>query len=212
MKHNGTGPVFGLDIDGSLGDYHGHFLRFAQEWLGREMPDPKQINPGVPLYKFMGVGKTTYRRIKQAYRQGGLKRSLPVYEHASELSHDLRKRLKTETWICTTRPYLAHGPIDPDTRHWLLRNKIQYDNIVWGERKYRDLKNLAGDRVAGVLEDLPEMAEQAIELDLPVVMLDQPYNQWYDPGGMKVIRVYDLKEAAYWAEVLVKRWKVLQDG
>lgn len=210
MKINGTGPVFGLDIDGSLGDYHAHFLRFAEGWVGKTMPDPQEINPGVPLFKFMGVSKVTYRRIKTAYRQGGLKRSLPAYLGASELSYNLRHAGKAEVWICTSRPYLAHGPIDPDTRHWLRRNRIQYDNIVWGENKYRDLNRLAGSRVAGVLEDLPPMADQALDQGMSVILKDQPYNRWYDPEGMATIRVPDLIQGWEWAETLIDNWKARQ--
>lgn len=180
MIFNGKGPVLGIDVDGTLAEYHGHFLNFAQGWLGREMPDPSKINPGLPLHKFMGVSKSTYRRIKLAYRQGGLKRSMPAYEGARELTVNLRKTaclgMRAELIICTSRPYLQLGGIDPDTRHWLKRNGIQYDNIVWGENKYRDLFREYGYRVAGILDDLPPMIRQATDLGIPACLKDQPYN------------------------------------
>ena len=27
-------PVVAIDIDGTLGDYHQHFIEFAEQWLG----------------------------------------------------------------------------------------------------------------------------------------------------------------------------------
>lgn len=179
MKPTYNKPVIALDIDGSLGDYHGHFLRFARQWYGRDMPDPRDINPGLPLHKFMGTSKATYRQCKLAYRQGGMKRSMPAYTGASELTKFIRNDLKAEVWICTTRPYLRLDNIDPDTRHWLRRNKIQYDGVIWGPHKYRDLAKRVGvDRIVAVLDDEVALVHQAKEVGIPNVYIkDQPYNR-----------------------------------
>lgn len=168
-------PVVGLDIDGTMGDYHGHFTRFAEQWLGREMPDPSLNTQGVPLYKWLGMSKSTYRQCKLAYRQGGMKRSMPCYDGASELTRAVRKA-GAEVWITTTRPYLRLDNIDPDTRHWLRRNGIQHDGVLYGEHKYRDLKKYLGDRVLFVVDDLPEMVEQARAVGLDALLRTQPYN------------------------------------
>jgi len=180
MKHNFDGPVVAVDIDGTLGDYHSHFLCFAAGWYGRQMPDPKDINPGLPLHKFMQTSKSTYRQCKLAYRQGGLERSMPAYEGAAELTNTIRK-CGAELWLATTRPYLKLDTQSPDTRHWLRANKIQYDHLIWGEHKYRDLvKQVGRERVAAVLDDLPEMIQQAASLKLPTILRDQPYNKHLD--------------------------------
>lgn len=179
MRTNGDGkPVVALDIDGTLGDYHSHFLSFAANWIGKPMPSPADINPGLRLHKFMQVPLRTYRECKLAYRQGGLKRWMPCYDGASDLTRALR-RAGSDVWICTTRPYLRLDNIDPDTREWLRRNKIQYDAVIYGDNKYHELKRQAGPRVAGIMEDLPELWAQARKLfpDAFVVLRDQPYNR-----------------------------------
>lgn len=169
-------PVVALDIDGTLAAYHGHFLWFAGEYLGREMP-PTYDCPGGGLAAFMGVSKTTYRRIKLAYRQSGLKRAMPAYPGASELTKVLRAR-GADVWICTTRPYLALSNIEPDSKEWAKRNGVQYDAFIFGENKYRDLVSLVGsDRIVAVLDDLPEMHDQAARLGLPAILRTQPYNR-----------------------------------
>lgn len=191
MHRFDTKPIVALDIDGTLGDYHSHFTRFAEAWTGRKMPNPAWINPGQPLHKHLGMSKATYRQCKLAYRQGGLKRSMPVYQQARDLTVALRKA-GAEVWICTTRPYLRLDNIDPDTRHWLRRNGIQFDGVLWGEHKYRDLvKHVGRERIVGVLDDLPELCEQARSLGLPALLRDQPYNQHVD----EFLRVSNLGQA-----------------
>ena len=170
-------PVVALDIDGTAGDYHSHFTWFAELYAGKPMPDPKAFTGGVPFHRHLGVSRSTYNTMKLAYRQGGFKRSMPVYEGIGEFSRYVRSK-GCQLWICTTRPYLRLDNIDPDTRHWLTKRAgIQYDGILYGQHKYRDLAKAVGrERVVVVYDDLPEMFRQAFTVGLPAVLRDQPYN------------------------------------
>lgn len=184
-------PVVAMDIDGTLSDYHGHFLRHAEMWLGRPMPPADKNTDGVPLYKWMGVSKSTYRECKLAYRQGGWKRSMPCYDGAPEMCRAIRKA-GAELYICTTRPYLRLDQIDPDTRHWLRRNRIQYDGVIFGHNKYRDLVKLVGPRVVAAMDDLPELLAQAEQVGIPLTILrTQPYNLTASAS----VRVEDMHQA-----------------
>jgi hypothetical protein len=210
-----TKPIVALDVDNSLGDYHSHFLWFAERYLGRAMPDPQTINPGLRLHKFMGVTVRAYREVKLAYRQGGMKRWMPCYPGAAELTTAIR-RAGAEVWICTTRPYLRLDSIDPDTREWLRRNKIRYDGLLYGDDKYRELKRQVGWRVAGVLEDLPELWVEAQGLfpKARVILRDQPYNRMAGPKpvlldgpGKPWAGAEDLFRAREDLLAAVKEWK-----
>lgn len=185
MKPAPWAPVVALDIDGTLGAYHAHFTRFAEAWTGKEMPPPSQLTGGVPFHKHLGISKSTYRKIKLAYRQGGLKRSMPVYDGVGGLTRYIRSK-GCQVWICTTRPYLSLDNIEPDTRHWLKeRAKAQYDNALFGEHKYRDLVKAVGqERVVMVVDDLPSMVDVACELGLRAYLRTQPYNVQYDRSDM----------------------------
>jgi len=187
MRANGHGkPVVALDIDGTIGDYHGHFLNFAKGWFNLPMPEPSTINPGLRLWEHMGVRVEDYRMCKLAYRQGGLKRTMPAYPGADTLTSALR-RAGAEVWICTTRPYLRLDNIDPDTREWLRRNNIEYDAVLFDRldskySKYLELQEQAGDRVVSIADDLPELVVSARDLfpdaeRVSVYIRDQPYNQ-----------------------------------
>lgn len=222
MKRNGNGPVVAIDIDGTLGNYHAHFLCFAESWYGKPMPNATEINPGIPLHRFMHTSKSTYRQCKLAYRQGGLKRSMPVYAGADQLCKEIR-RAGAELWICTTRPYLRLDNIDPDTRHFLRRNRIQYDAVIYGEHKYHDLvRQVSKDRIVCVMDDLPAMCDQAYDIGILPLLRDQPYNRHYiqkvwpaspDLGiaGVSRVatiwRVRDMEQAQYDINMLIRKWK-----
>lgn len=180
-------PVVALDIDGTLGAYHEHFTRFAEQWTGKEMPGVGTPTGGVPFHKHLGISKATYRKVKLAYRQGGMKRSMPVYSGARDLSLMIRS-VGCQVWITTTRPYLSLDNIEPDTKHWLRdRAGVQFDNVLFGEHKYRDLVRAVGkERVVMVIDDLPEMCDQAVDLGLNTYIRDQPYNQQYKRGRGRV--------------------------
>jgi hypothetical protein len=206
---NGHGkPIVALDIDGTIADYHVWFLRFAEMWLGRPMPDPEANNPGLPLHRFMGVSKTTYRKVKLAYRQGGLKRAMPCLSGIDSAIRSWR-RAGAEVWICTTRPYLRLDNIDPDTREWLRRNHIQYDAVLFGHNKYRELHRIVGpDRVVAVADDLTAMLEQAWGCGLRRLLLrDQVYNRFWDESSTPVVRWSTAEQLDLLVRSSIETWK-----
>jgi len=88
------------------------------------------------------------------------------------------RRAGAQVWICTTRPYLSLDNIEPDTRHWLRRNGIQYDGLLLGAHKYNDLvKQVDRDNILAVLDDLPEQCYAARTLGLQAYIRDQPFNR-----------------------------------
>jgi hypothetical protein len=188
-------PVIALDIDGTLGDYHGHFRRFAEQYTGRRLGralgghrtgQPNRYPEGEfiddydgkeSFSSFLGISKTLHREVKLAYRQGGLKRSMPAFGGASELTKSLRKK-GAELWLCTTRPYLSHDRIDSDTRHWCRRFGIQYDEVIHGPWKYRQMIREVGlSRVVAVVDDIPHLRDQALDAGVRhAYLLARPYN------------------------------------
>jgi hypothetical protein len=194
-------PVVAIDIDGTLGNYHGNFIQFARLYFGAAEEVWSDDNPGMPMWEWMGIPLRTYRDAKLAYRQGGWKRWMPVYPGASELTHEIRSA-GAEVWLCTTRPYLRLDNIDPDTREWIRRNNIAFDALLFDPvheedgGKYGELVRQVGDRIAAVVDDLPEMIEEARRLSIPAyqrpILRDQPYNAWYKPSD--VIRAIDLSD------------------
>lgn len=173
-------PVVALDLDGTLGDYHRHFERFAQMWTGREIRWDPAITGS--FYKQLGMSKVSYRQCKLAYRMGGMKRSMPVFNNASELTRAIRSR-GVRVIACTTRPYLHMSTIDLDTQHWMRRHGIQVDYILYGEHKYRDLvKSVGKDRIVCAMDDDMSQLRIASGLGINTIMRLNEANKAYEPG------------------------------
>jgi hypothetical protein len=177
-------PIVAIDIDGTLGDYHGHFDQFAAFYLNKQ---PLGLRGQITAYAgvehhrdwFCRVYKTdlrTFRDIKLAYRQGAQKRSMPVYPAGVQLAQRAVKE-EAEVWLTTTRPYLRLDNIDPDTRFWLDIHQVPYYGLVYDEDKYPRLaQSVDWKRVVMVIDDLVEQCEAAGEF------FNTPYlvNTWYN--------------------------------
>lgn len=206
MRPDPFAPVVALDIDGTSGDYHSHFTWFAEQYLGRPMPDPTQYTGGVPFNKHLGVSRSTYRTMKLAYRQGGLKRWMPAYDGIGAFTKHVRNS-GVQVWICTTRPYLRLDNIDPDTRHWLRRNGLQYDAVLYGAHKYRDLvRGVGSERVVIVYDDLPALVEQSLSLGLPSCLRAQPYNDYWRPRNGWAAKAHNVDEMEVVFDAALKIW------
>lgn len=173
-----SAPLVALDLDGTLGDYHRHFERFAQMWTGRDLVwDPTIVGP---FYKQLGMSKAVYRQCKLAYRMGGMKRSIPVFDGAAEMVRAIRGA-GVGVAACTTRPYLAMSTIDLDTQHWLKRNGIKVDHLLYGEHKYRDLvKSVGRDRVVCALDDDLSQLGIATRLGVTPILRRNEANKGYE--------------------------------
>lgn len=194
-------PVVALDIDGTLGDYHGSLFRFASDYFGRRI-DGEGFNGTYELDEYMGITKEAYREMKLAYRQGGQKRMMPMFEGARELAVGLREA-GAEIWITTTRPWQRFDSTDPDTRHWLARNQIPWDHLLFDENKYQVLSNHVDPlRIVGILEDLGEQYDKAAELELPVYLIRTKYNRLvqrsFTLGNLTVAREVLATKVAIW--------------
>lgn len=194
-------PVAAIDIDGTLGNYHDHFRFFASGYVGRALRSG--YDGSTEFDYWLGLEKAMYREAKLAYRQGGLKRTMTVYDGASRLVKTLRAS-GVEIWIATTRPFLRLDNIDPDTRHWLERNGIEYDGLIYGEDKYAQLTSIVDkERIVAVMDDLPDQFDIAVRAGLPAVMRYNSHNRAVrrDPG------VADLHEALLWIKARVEIWR-----
>lgn len=169
-------PVVALDIDGTLGDYHGSLIRFASDYFGKEFY-VDGFDGTYEFHEYLGLTKDQYREMKLAYRQGGQKRMMPMFDGARELVVAL-KDAGAEIWITTTRPWQRFDSTDPDTRHWLERNDIPWDHLLFDDDKYGVLSNLVDPlRVVAVLEDLGENYDRSQELGLPTWLIKTQYNR-----------------------------------
>lgn len=206
-------PVVAIDIDGTLGNYHAHLMRFTEAYMG--------MNPGALAADSydgsqsfgqwfchrIGCDMTTFRNIKLAYRQGAQKRSMPAYKGAASLVWSLRS--EAEVWLTTTRPYLRLDNVDPDTRFWLSNHSIEFDGMLYDEDKYKILAERTGaQRVVAVLDDLVEQLLAADEIfgeDVPI-MRRTTYNKNADMYGGDWAETDTLEGAGNIIKERIRRW------
>lgn len=205
-------PIVAVDIDGTIGDYHGHFVEFAQRYIGPPYHEALRLEEKYDgRAKFsewfcdrFGISLTEFRQIKLAYRQGAQKRSMPLYAGAPEMVKAFRAA-GAEVWIATTRPYLRIDNIDPDTRAWLDRHGFEFDGLIYDEFKYERLAEMIDPaRVAAVAEDLRERVDEATRLfNWECVMWRRTiWNRGYGEGGFNTIKQLEIEGVK-----MIERWK-----
>lgn len=174
-------PVVALDIDGVLGEYHQHLLDFMDGYFGESFP--RNWEGFGDWETYLGLTRYDYHEVKLAFRQGGMKRTMPVRNGAFDLAWQATTH-GAEVWITTTRPWNRLDSVDPDTKEWLHRHSIYYDHLLYDEHKYDRLAQIVDPlRVCFVLDDLPEMyAEANRNFRGRVYLLDRPHNSWTKTG------------------------------
>jgi hypothetical protein len=125
---------------------------------------------------------------------GGMKRSMPVFDGARDLTKAIRGE-GVRVIACTTRPYLHMSTIDLDTQHWMKRNGLQVDYILYGEHKYRDLvKSVGRERVVCAIDDDLSQIKVARSLGIQTIMRRNEANRSYETDYDQPV-VMDLNEA-----------------
>lgn len=217
MRVHPLAPVLALDVDGTIADYYAHFKWFAEMYLQKDLSvdwtGTEQFNEA------LGIDLSVYRQIKLAYRQGGMKRSIPALDpQLSSVIPLIRSHLGVQIWICTTRPWQRLDNIDPDTQFWLNRNIGRVDGVIYGEDKYEDLVDLVGKgRILGVVDDLPENIRKAASIGLRSAIYAGDHNEGWrseiSPGVTSVVRsavgIMDVTEG--WLRVYRGREEMRED-
>jgi hypothetical protein len=203
-------PVVAIDIDGTLADYHGHLAEFADAWIGpsaRYMVD--QYDGSEPYWEWFcrafGVDRTTFRQIKLAYRQGGMKRTMPPLADGGMTPAVFVGALRAhaEVWLTTTRPHDRFDRIDPDTREWLRRQGIEFDTLVYDDNKMQVLaENVDQRRVVAVLDDQEDVLIEAGRMGFHPILRRNDYNK----GVAWPNAVNNLREALSVLTVKIEEW------
>ena len=202
-------PVVAIDLDGTLADYYRHFCWYLENiyrpHAGRHIPDWTKT-PNGEFSEALGMDKAEYRDAKLAYRQGGLKRSIPLLLRDDvDYLQRIRSKLGVQVWITTNRPWLRLDNIDKDTLYWIDHNLGEVDGVIFSQNKYQDLIDHVGRaRILGVIDDLPENIMAAEELNIPGITRYGPHNTWWleSHGWNKTVVTTIIEFYSY-----VKMWK-----
>jgi hypothetical protein len=207
-------PVVAIDIDGVLGDYHAHFLRFAVPYFGFDLEKLLEMSlsrydGSIPFSLYceghFGITLQEYRDCKLAYRQGGMKRSMPINEFAGALCRLVRQ--EAELWVTTTRPYLSLDGVVPDTRFWLALHRIDYDGLLFDADKYMTLaERVDPERVTAIVDDYDKAYDAAAEIYGPGIPLlyENGYNAAMTEGRQSRA---GLRNVCDWIRESIRDWQ-----
>lgn len=195
-------PVFVSDIDGTLGDYYSHFRDFAEGYWCRPMH--RDWNGVGNWEDHLGMTQQEYRQTKLAYRQGGMKRNLPLYGDTLTFMDRLNE-MGVDIWLATTRPYQRLDNIDPDTKFWVDKHGWTIAGLLYGDDKFQQIcQAVDPSRIIGVVDDLVENLLQAAMLGLPTFQVKRDHNRG---TGAKWDRRGSLYDAATWAAERLQDWQ-----
>lgn len=203
-------PVVVWDCDGTLFQYHEPLAYFCCEYwnLGSAaFLRARQWDGTGNFEDALGITQTQYREAKLAFRQGGGKRTLPIFQDGGIKTVMAMKQLGCDIWYATSRPWNRLDNVDPDTRFSLARYDLPLDGILYDdEDKYGRLvrDHLDPDRIVGVVEDLPEQIDRGEELGLPMYQIARAHNRGV--GQSRPCRV-DMREVAIRLQTNLANWR-----
>jgi len=189
------------DIDGTFAKYHPTFVGFCSKYFNRPFKDG--YDGSVDFEEYLGLSRPEYRAAKLAYRQGGNKRWLPVYDGAVNFCLSVRA-LGAELWLATTRPWQRLDNVDPDTQEWLQRNGVKIDGLLFGDDKYHQLcEHVGAARVVAVVDDLGLQIDAAKDLGLNAYQVLRQHNS----GDQRDPRL-PLAEIYHRIEADINKWRI----
>jgi hypothetical protein len=203
-------PVVVWDVDGTLANYHEHLAWFvALYWnLGEAAYLRGTHWDGLGNFEdVLGITQLQYREAKLAFRQGGQKRTMPIYQDGGIRTVIGMSHGGCDTWYATSRPWARLDAVDPDTRFWLEKHGLPLSGILYDEDdKYGKLisDHLDPARIIGVVEDLPEQYDRGVELGLPMIQVARPHNRG---EGVKRPNRVDMRDVAGQLQENLRKWK-----
>jgi len=132
-----------------------------------------------PLEETLGKIEQTAEReqAKADLRRTGAFRTLPVVDGAVAGMRHLRQ-LGYKLVIITARPYRQYKRLYADTMEWLKKHKIEYDLILFKRDKAEAISDyIMPAQARFFIEDRTKHALEIIDMNVPVLLLDAPYNQ-----------------------------------
>ncbi len=216
MRVHALAPVVAIDLDGTVGAYHDHFVWFVNTIYfpkgKRYYPDWSRAGGTSEFSRALGMDKGQYRDAKLAYRQGGLKRCMPRLDTDLLQCIQAIRSMGIQIWVTTNRPWMRLDNVDPDTRYWIGHNMGTVDGIIFSQSKYHDLiDNVGTSRILGVIDDLPEVILEGARLGLNTAIRVGEHNAKFTNGDFSpygMLRVHNMESFVF----IVKQWKEKLDA
>lgn len=176
-----------FDIDGVLNDYPKTWIDFVNVSLCENFKNLNEVKDSLSYSK--------YKRLKEEYRVSGVKENLCVKKGAKEVINKLRSE-GFKIIIISARPVIKYSSLYKQTTNWLAKNGIEYDNLIFSERKQFEVIKYYPN-MSFMVEDNRMISNIMSSLGYKVYLLDNEYNQGEVKENVK--RIKSLMEVVEYA-------------
>lgn len=156
-----------MDIDGVLNNYPDCWVSFINRTGCFNFNDLNEAKEKL-TYK-------TYKKIKQEYRTSGCKENLEITKDAKEFVDTLRSK-GFKVIIISSRPVIQYPELYGMTLRWLLKNGINFDNLIFSDRKQYEIIDKYPE-TKFMVEDNRFIANLVANLGYKVYLVNNKYNQ-----------------------------------
>jgi uncharacterized HAD superfamily protein len=155
-----------LDLDDILGESIEHWIFFANKATRNHFKDLNELKKGLSYKK--------YKELKTYYRECGEKINIPLMKYAKKFVDTLKER-NYIVIILTRRPLNIHKKLFGLTKKWLDKNKIDYDCLMFEDKKH--LKIMSDiENITFFVEDNRYIANSIAHFGINCFLLNNQYN------------------------------------
>jgi len=193
--------VIGIDIDSVLADSIELFIPFLNERFNKNLKLEDIVH-----YDFDKCYNVSPEEILEAFKdltKYKLWRDIPIMDYAIEFMDYLTSRHIAV--IVTSRPEEHMKDI---TLEWLAKHKIKYSDLLFMDEKRDNDKYITGLKNGYkfdlFIEDCYEFAVKILKYDIPVILIDYPWNRQEDKQCNNLYRMTNLREVLKFIEMQFK--------
>lgn len=170
-----------FDIDGVLNYYPTPWINFVNAEKGMVFNNLQEVKNSLSYNE--------YKRLKKLYRESGVKSELKPREGAIELINKLRSQGYLIV-IISARPIYDCPSLYKQTTDWLDSRGIQYDNLIFSDRKQFEVIKFY-PKMHFMIEDNLKIANIISELGYTVYLIDSEDNKGKTNKNVKRIKSFE---------------------
>lgn len=159
--------VCAIDLDGVVVQYPEFFVEFINKKTNANHQNLFDARKN--------LSNDEYLEMKDAYRQSGVKQTIPLRDGAKEFVEFLKSK-DYSVVIITKRPYKKYFRIFADTKANLDSNKIPYDGVIFDSEKHKTIVK-EFPQLEFIVEDNKSIANEIGEWGYKCFLIDNIYNQ-----------------------------------
>ena len=185
-----------IDIDGVLADYRTGLLNWIiankHGDLNRNAFELENEYSVWVDERSMNISYREWLEVLEEFRMTRGKVGIPTFPYASQLCKYLKEKGYV-IYLLTSRPIDIYSNIYIDTKEWLQKNDIPYDNLFWCRHKAEMVfRNGLIDRTAFAIDDEYKHIEHYSKLGIKTFWLDHFKTE--SPCIDRCLRVKDLMD------------------